>query len=106
MFTYLNVLHSVGKPEITKPTELEKKVLNAGQSYEYVCQADGNPSPWVQWIMSENKNITNKTKLESILKIINMDDSQVGNYTCKVWNSFGTIEKYFLELKINPAGWW
>ena len=105
MFTYLNVLHSVGKPEITKPTELEKKALSVGQSFEYVCKADGNPSPWVQWIMSENKEITNETKLKSILKIINMDESHIGNYTCKVWNSFGTIEKYFLEIRINLTGW-
>jgi hypothetical protein len=87
----------------TKPTSLENKVLGAGASLNHPCIADGNPTPWVQWIMkNENKPMTNKSKKESILKINKMDESYVGNYSCRAWNSIGSIESHFLELTLKP----
>jgi hypothetical protein len=101
----LHVRYSIAKPVITQPVKPEKKVLNAGEKYQFVCKAEGNPSPWVQWIMNgENRAVTNKTKHMSVFKINEADESHVGNYTCKVWNSLGVVETYFLELKLKPAG--
>ena len=95
--------HSIAKPMFTKPTSLENKELGAGASLNHPCIADGNPTPWVQWIMkNENKPMTNKSKKESILKINKMDESYVGNYSCRAWNSIGSIESHFLELKLKP----
>ena len=102
---YINLVHSVAKPWFIEPTSLENEVLDSGDPFKYSCKVDGNPTPWVQWIMkSENRKVTNVSKKESILEIEKMDQSYVGNYTCRAWNSLGVIERHFLELELNPPG--
>ena len=78
---------------------LETKQLNAGERFTKSCKVDGNPTPWVQWILeNENRTMTNKSKKESTLEILEMDKSYEGNYTCIAWNSLKTEERHLLRL--------
>ena len=72
--------------------------------FTYPCKVEGNPTPWVQWIMNSDRRImANKSQEESILEIKKMSEDYVGNYSCVAGNSLGTIEEHFLELKLNAG---
>ena len=80
---------------------LETKQLNPGERFTKSCKVDGNPTPWVQWILkNENRAMTNISEKESTLEIHEMDEHYVGNYTCVAWNSLKTEEKYLLQLEL------
>ena len=87
-------------PEII--LQLTDLLENETSNIQFVCQAIGVPFPHIRWYFngvmvnlsdSSKYNISsmylNKSIIESTLKIVNAESSDVGLYACKAENGFG-----------------
>ncbi|CAF1087541.1 unnamed protein product [Rotaria sordida] len=81
-------------------TELTKVIQPEGTTVQLKCLASGKPSPEVRWkkngkILSEDEYGITQSQ---ILNIKDLRQSDTGNYTCEVFNSFGTINATYILI--------
>ena len=78
---------------------------NTGEMASFICQATGNPIPYISWYFNnvlisnetnvDKYNITqstlNTTTISSTLTIYSLESSDVGTYICNATNVISTI---------------
>ena len=81
------------------------QVKNTGDMASFICQATGNPVPYISWYFSnvlitnetnvDKYNVTqsalNTTTISSTLTIYSLESSDVGTYRCNATNVISTI---------------
>ena len=95
-----NILFLVAPEIILQLTDLLENETN---NIQFVCQAIGVPVPYIRWYFNgiivnlsdsfkynSSSMYLNESIIESSLNIINAESSDVGAYTCKAENDFGT----------------
>ncbi|CAF3408597.1 unnamed protein product [Rotaria sp. Silwood1] len=80
--------------------ESTKVIQPEGTTVQLKCLASGKPSPEIRWkkngkILSEDDYGITQTQ---ILNIKDLRQSDTGNYTCEVFNSFGTINATYILI--------
>ena len=58
-----------------------EKVVKEGESFELVCEAEGEPTPSVEWIRNGVREVSG-----SVLSIQRAEKSHNGEYTCRVYS--------------------
>ena len=56
-----------------------------------VCEAEGNPIPWVTWTASNGTVLQDGTGPDTNLTLYNVTRSDSGTYVCNVTNTVGVI---------------
>ena len=56
-------------------------MVKEGDSFELVCEAEGEPTPSVEWIRNGVREVTG-----SVLSIQRAEKSHNGEYTCRVYS--------------------
>ena len=104
MYNYTFVVYFLVAPTVTP--EVQNQVENEGDIASFVCQAVGEPFPNITWLFNNvtvnkntNMNKYNITQTQSsietstvinTLRILNVQSSDVGTYTCKANNSISS----------------
>lgn len=95
----------IEKPQILGD-QTEEIHLPAGREMQVECEAGGIPLPSLTWqrdsrqidttraIITSKKPQINGTQA-STLRIISVDQTVAGTYTCVAYNDVGTAQKYF-----------
>ncbi|CAF4210115.1 unnamed protein product [Rotaria sp. Silwood2] len=80
--------------------ESTKVIQPEGTTVQLKCLASGKPSPEIRWkkngkILSEDEYGITQSQ---ILNIKDLRQSDTGNYTCEIFNSFGTINATYILI--------
>lgn len=78
------------KPEILEP--LKNIMIKEGETITMTTQVTGNPTPKVQWFKDGNELVENVKQEKDVhsLTVVNVTDSDNGDYTLKATNTAGT----------------
>ncbi|XP_063717392.1 uncharacterized protein LOC134844579 isoform X3 [Symsagittifera roscoffensis] len=74
------LLHFAQPPQFISELPSEK-VVKEGDSFELVCEAEGEPTPSVEWIRNGVREVSG-----SVLSIQRAEKSHNGEYTCRVYS--------------------
>eukprot|EP00794_Sanderia_malayensis_P005386 gene5386-6059_t len=92
-----------GKPVFVDKTRMDRLGLSIeihSSNIQFPCKADGHMPIYYKWLKDngpiKRRRVNNKMNAShSVLKLYDLVLSDTGNYTCIVWNSFGTISHTF-----------
>ena len=97
--TVLHVTSFLGKPPRFKQPTKTKQTYKTGETAKLQCHSTGDPDPKVEWFKNgKSYGVEKRTSVGPdgwTLNLRYLDQEDSGQYTCRVSNNVGSINRTF-----------